>query len=126
VADATVDLPAQCRVRVSAGLDALVACLCEGRSRQWGRGKRSRAGKSSTSTEVVLPDGIVLSVAEAEVLRLHCRGHQAVTIARMRGRSARTVETQMHTIRQLTNAENNVMLAVRYSGWAMEGLEPGD
>jgi DNA-binding NarL/FixJ family response regulator len=118
VADATVDLPAHCRVHVSSGLDALVACLCEGRSRFWGRQTGSRMARSSAAGDVILPDGIALSAALAEVLRLHCSGHAALEIARLRGRSARTIETQMRTIRQLTAAENNVTLAVWYSGWA--------
>ena len=116
VANATAGLPPHCRVSLSGDPDALIACIREGRSRLWGRSDDAAPGDGESS--VTLPDGVVLSAALAEVLRLHCLGYSAVKIAETRNVSARTVETQMKAIRERTGVKTNVLLVLRYAGWA--------
>jgi DNA-binding CsgD family transcriptional regulator len=119
VADASPDLPPHCRISLSGDLEGLIACIREGRSRYWGRAKG--VGKDRGEARVILPDRNVLTAAQAAVLRLHCLGHSAVQIAQIRGGSARPIETHMRTIRAITGATNNVVLAVRYATWAPAG-----
>ncbi|HQW66265.1 MAG TPA: LuxR C-terminal-related transcriptional regulator [Gemmatimonadales bacterium] len=119
VANATAGLPPHCRVSLDADLDHLVTCIREGRSREWGSSTKAWRPSDDVGGEVKLPDGVVLTPAQADVLREHCRGKSAVQIAVLRGGSSRTVESHMRAVRGRTGINNNVELAVRYSGWAL-------
>jgi len=118
VANATAGLPPHCRVSLDADLDNLITCIREGRSREWGSSTKAGRSPSAASGEVTLPDGVLLTPAQADVLRFHCRGKSAVQIAELRGGSARTVESHMRAVRERTGVDNNVELAVMYAGWA--------
>lgn len=118
VANATAGLPPHCRVSLDADLDTLVTCIREGRSRMWGCSAKPERTSSALGGEVMLPDGVTLTPAQADVLREHCCGKSAVQIAVLRGGSNRTVESHLRAVRERTGIGNSVELAVRYAGWA--------